>query len=222
MKHALTAQVRRTKYQVLYPLVISALLVTAPAAGQVLVTGETGGAGGQAVMVSANRLTPNDYGTLTNIWAQYGYGLSDRVDVFAAYGNISVFGGTQHYLSAGSNIGILRRARHGLDVSFFDSASVPLTRRGKASIVLVNFALVASHPVTIGSTAITPYGGFNTLLPIGERARGVFTPIETLHTAIVGVTIPIGTAWSTYAEYNPGPGIRCGGAGILYVRPRQR
>ena len=200
---------------------ICGLVGTGSADGQVLVTGETGGSGGQAVMITANLLAPKDFGTLANFWAQYGYGLADRVDVFAAYGNISVFGDTQHYLGAGSNIGILRRGQHGLDLSFFNNASVPVTRRDQAATVLITLALVASHPMTFGSVVITPYGGFNTFLPIGQRARGVFTPVETLHTGIAGVAIPIGKTWSAYAEYNPGPGIRCGGIGLLYVQPRQ-
>ena len=202
-------------------LLICGLVGDAPAGGQVLITGETGGSGGQAVMITANLLAPNDFGTLANFWAQYGYGLADRVDVFAVYGNISVFGDTQHYLGAGSNISILRRARHGLDLSFFNNASVPVTRRDQAATVLATLALVASHPVTFGSAVITPYGGFNTLMPIGHRARGVFTPVETLHTGIAGVAIALGKTWSAYAEYNPGPGIRCGGVGVLYVRPRR-
>lgn len=200
--------------------IVCGLACTAAAGAQVLITGETGGAGGQAVVLSANRLAPKDFGTLTNYWAQYGYGLNDRVDLFAVYGNISVFGDTQHYLGAGSNIGILRRSRHGLDLSFFNNASVALTRRDQAATVLFTLALVASHPVTVGSVVITPYGGFNTLMPIGQRAQGVFTPVETLHTGIVGLAIPLSKSWSTLAEYDPGPGIHTAGIALVYVRPR--
>ena len=201
-------------------MLICGLLWVRPAAAQVLVTGETGGAGGRAIMVSGNLLAPNEFGTLKNFWGQYGYGVSDRVDLFAAYGNISVFGDTQHYVGVGSNIGLLKRGRQGIDLSFFNNFSVPITRRDQASTVLATLALVASRPLTVGSTTITPYAGFNTLLPIGRRERGIFTPLEALHTAIVGMTVPLGKSWAAYAEYNPGPGIRCVGLGILYLVPR--
>lgn len=202
-------------------LMVCWLAGIATARGQVLVTGETGGSGGQAVVVAANLLAPKDFDTLANFWAQYGYGLADRVDVFAAYGNISVFGETQHYVGVGSNIAILRRARQHLDLSFFNNASLPVTRRNQAATVLVTLALVASRPVKVGSTVLTPYGGFNTLLPVGQRAAGVFTPVETLHTGIIGVAVPVNRAWSAYAEYNPGPHLQCAGVGVAYVLPRQ-
>src|SRR5437660_86441 len=104
-----------------------------PAGGQVLVTGEPGGAKAQAVVATANLISVKDFGTLKNFWAEYGYGLTDRVDVFAAYGIISVFGETQHYISGGTNIGLLQRHRHALDVSFFNNVSVAMTRRDEAA-----------------------------------------------------------------------------------------
>jgi hypothetical protein len=189
------------------------------ASGQVLITGETGGSGGQAAVVAANLLHPTDFGTLKNFWVQYAYGVTDRVDLFADYGNISVFGDTQHYVGVGSNIGILRRARHHVDVSFFNNASVPLTRRDQASTVLLTLALVASRPVTVGSVVITPYGGFNVLMPIGQRARGVFTPVESLRTGIAGMAVSLNKSWSAFVEYNPGPNLQCAGVALAYVRP---
>src|SRR5437016_11665796 len=112
----------------LIPLVFVCVGVV-PANGQVLVTGEPGGAKAQAVVVTANLISVKDFGTLKNFWAEYAYGLTDRVDVFANHGVIGVFGETQHYVGGGLNIGLLQRRRHGLDVSFFSNVSVPLTRR---------------------------------------------------------------------------------------------
>jgi hypothetical protein len=192
-----------------------------PASGQVLVTGETGGSGAQAVMVTANLISVKDFGTLKNFWAEYGYGLTDRVDIFANYGVIRVFGETQHYVGGGTNIGLLQRRRHALDVSFFNNVTVPLTRRDEAAIVLGTFAFVASRPVKVASLSLTPYGGFEALVPIGHRARGVFTPVETLHAAIVGVAIPLDKTWAAFAEYDPGPRLRSGGAGIAVTIPRE-
>lgn len=203
------------------PCLLCWLLAPAIARAQVLVTGETGGSGGQAAVVAANAIAPKDFGTLANFWVQYGYGPADHVDVFAAYGNISIFGDTQHYVGAGSNIGLLQRNRHGVDLSFFNNVSVPFTRRDQAATVLLTIALVASHPVALGSVVITPYGGLNAVVPIGQRARGVFTPLETLRTGIVGVAIPVSKAWSAYAEYDPGPHLQSGGVGLALTLPRR-
>jgi len=192
-----------------------------PVSGQVLVTGEPGGSGAQAVVVTANLISVKDFGTLKNFWAEYGYGLTDRVDIFAAYGVITVFGETQHYIGGGSNIGLLQRRRHGLDVSFFNNVSVPLTRRDEAATLLGTFAFVASRPVKIGAVSLTPYGGFEAVVPIGHRDRGVFTPVETLHAGIVGVAIPLAKTWAAFVEYDPGPRLRSGGAGIAVTLPRE-
>ena len=192
-----------------------------PASAQVLVTGEPGGAKAQAVVVTANLISVKDFGTLKNFWAEYGYGLTNRVDVFAAYGVISVFGETQHYISGGTNVGLLQRRRHGLDVSFFSNVSVAVTRRDEAATLLGTFAVIASRPVTIGSLSVTPYGGFEALVPIGQRARGVFTPVETLHAGVIGVAIPLDKTWAAFVEYDPGPRLRSGGAGIAVTIPRE-
>jgi hypothetical protein len=202
-------------------LLVCWLLGAVDASGQVLITGETGGSGTQAVVVTANLISVKDFGTLKNFWGQYGYGLTGRIDVFALYGAITVFGDTQQYIGGGSNIGILQRGRHGIDVSFFSNVSVPITRRDEAATWLGTFAFVASRPIRIGSLPMTPYGGFEALVPVGQRARGVFTPVETLHAAIVGVAIPLDKTWAAFVEYDPGPRLRSGGAGIAVAIPRQ-
>lgn len=197
------------------------LVTAASASGQVLVTGETGGAGAHVVVASANLISAEGVGNLGNLWGQYGYGLTDRVDVFAFYGNITVSNDTQHYGGIGSNVSLLRRAQHGLDLSLLSNASVPMSRRHQAATVLVGLALVASRPLTIGSTVITPYGGFNTLAPMGQRDRGLFTPVETQHAGIVGVAMPLHRTLTAYLEYNHGPAVRSGGLGLLFAIPRR-
>lgn len=192
------------------------------AGGQVLLTCEPGGSGAHNVAATANLISPKAFATFTNVWAQSGFGLTDRVDVFAAYGAIRVFGQTQHYVGIASNIGVLRRSRHGLDVSLSSNVSVPLTRRDQAATLLVTLAVIASRPVNIGSLQLTPYGGFEAVAPVASRARGVFTPVETLHAGIVGVAIPLQKPWTAYAEYNPGPNLRSGGVGMVVTIPRRR
>jgi hypothetical protein len=203
-------------------LVVCWLAGLVTASGQVLLTGEPGGTGAQGVTVTGNVISPRGFTDLANFWGQYGYGLTDRVDVFAAYGAIRVFDETQHYVGIGSNVGILRRGAHGLDVSVFSNLSLPLTRRDEASSVVVTIAVIASRPVTLGSLRITTYGGFESLAPVGDRARGVFTPVETLHAGILGVAIPLQKAWTGYVEYNPGPNLRSAGAGIALTIPPRR
>jgi hypothetical protein len=203
-------------------LVVCWLAGAVASSGQVLLTGETGGSGTQAVAGAANLISPRDFGKLANFWAQYGYGLTDRIDLFAAYGNTTVFSETQHYVGGGSNIGIFRRGRHGLDISLFSNASVPMTRRDQAATVLVTLAVVASRPVNLGSVVLVPYGGYEALVPVGHRARGVFTPVETQHTGIAGVAIPLHTAWAAYLECDPGPAVRSGGMGLVLTIPRRR
>jgi len=187
------------------------------ASGQILLTAETGGAGNQAVTVAANRLAPSDSGRLANLWAQYGYGLTDRVDVFALYGNVTVFGETQHYGGVGSNIALIGRHAHGLDVSFANNLTLPLTRHDQASTALLTIALVASRPFTIRSLVITPYGGLSALVPVGQRSAGVFTPPETTRTGVAGIVIPLRPTVSAYAEYDAGPSLRSAGVGLTLI-----
>jgi hypothetical protein len=203
-------------------LVVCWLASPVTAGGQVLLTGETGGSGAQAVATAVNLISVKDFSTLTNFWAQYGYGVSDRVDTFAAYGNISVFGETQHYVSVGSNVGILHRGRRGLDVSFYNNAAVAVTRRDEAAAVLLTLALVASRPVTHGSLVVTPYAGLEAVVPEGHRARGVFTPIDTLYAGIAGVAVLIHKNWTAFAECNPGPTLRSAGVGLAATLPRRQ
>jgi hypothetical protein len=201
-------------------LVICWLGGSVTVSGQILLTAETGGSGSQAVAIAANRISPRDFGTLANLWAQYGYGLADRVDVFALYGNIAVFGDTQHYVGIGSNISLIHRGRHGVDVSLADNLSLPITRRDQASTVLLTVALVASRPITVRSLVLTPYGGFSALVPLGQRAAGIFTPVETTRTGIAGIGIPLRKTVFTYLEYNLGPNLRSGGIGLALALPR--
>lgn len=197
-------------------------LAGATASAQVLLTAEPGGSGAQSLAVTASLISPEDFGNLTNLWAQYGFGITDRIDVFAAYGAIRVFGETQHYAGIGSNIGILRRNQHGLDVSVMSGVTAPMSRREKAATLLGTLAVIASRPVKISSLTMTPYGGFESVVPMGGRARGVFTPVETLFAGIAGVAIPLQKTWTAYLEYNPGPNLRSGGAGVVVMIPRRQ
>jgi hypothetical protein len=204
------------------PVLVLWLAGAATANGQILLTAETGGAGSHAIAVAANRIAPDDFDALGNFWAQYGYGLTKRVDVFAVYGNINVFGDTQHYGAIGANVNVLRSARSGIDVSLFGGVSTPITRRDEAAVVLGTFALIASRPTRLGSLTITPYGGIEMLVPAGHRARGIFTPIDTEYAGIVGMSVPVRGNWAAYVEYDPGLNLRSAGFGISVLVPPAR
>ncbi|MGA8184695.1 MAG: hypothetical protein WB819_13755 [Terriglobia bacterium] len=51
---------------------LSSLVLVNALQAQVLITGENGGKGSGTVMVSANAIHPTGFGTLTNLWVQYG------------------------------------------------------------------------------------------------------------------------------------------------------
>jgi len=187
---------------------------------QALITGENGGRGSQAIMVTANALFPKDYTVPANFWAQYGYGLANRIDVFASLGNITVYGKTQHYSAFGSNIGLIKRDRAGLDVSFYNNLSVPFNRQDQASTVLWNSAFVGSRPVQTSDRLITLYGGFSVLAPLGNRSDKIFTPPVTIYSGILGVALSLNKGVTLFFEYNPGSLQQSTGVGALYVLPR--
>jgi hypothetical protein len=195
------------------------ILCVAMLPAQVLITGENGGKGSQAVMVSANAIQPEDFGTLANAWVQYAYGLTDRLDAFASYGAITVFGRSQHYAAIGSNIGLLRRSSAGLDVALYNNASIPFNHRQQASDVLLSSALIASRPVKVMGRTLTLYGGVSRQTPIGRAPDPHFTPLSAVHTGIAGVAVSLGKV-TLYLEFNPAGIQQSGGIGVLYaIRP---
>jgi hypothetical protein len=199
---------------------LSSLVLVNVLQAQVLITGENGGKGSRAVMVSANAIHPTGFGTLTNLWVQYGYGVSNRVDAFVSYGNITVFGRSQSYVAMSSNVGLLRRSRTKVDVALFNTANFPINHREQACRVLLGSALIASRPVKVGGRTLTPYGGVIRLTPIGRALDPVFTPPSAVYNGIVGVAVPLGKV-TFFFEYNPGGIQRSGGMGVLYVFPQR-
>ncbi len=86
-------------------------------------------------------------------------------------------------------------------VSFFNIASAPFNHRDEACDLLLNSALVVSVPA--GSKAFV-YSGVNSLLSIGHRARGVFTPPGAKVNVPASATYAIGS-WGLWAEVDIGP-----------------
>jgi hypothetical protein len=175
------------------------LLAAARAEAQVLTIGETIGKGKNGILVSENVLVPGDgIPNLNNAFVQYARGLDDRFDLYLAGGGTTTEGSTQAWLGAG---GLLRIARAGkASVSFFSLATVPLNHRDQACQVLWNPALVISAPA---GKSLMLYSGVNALVPIGDRARGIFTPPTNQFNVPIGATYAFG-AWGLWGEVDLG------------------
>lgn len=204
----------------IFSLVVLAGMAVSAANAQALVTGETGGQGAHAVIVSTNAIYPKDYTVLANNWAQYCYGATNRIDVCAGPGVITAFGRSQAYGTFTANIGVLKRDKAKVDVALFTNVSVPFTCRDKASSVLLYNAVIASRPVKLGRLSFTPYGGFSRLAPIVNHPDAIFTPPEVVHSGIAGVSFQVKKI-TVFLEWNPGPAQRSGGTGFLYVFPKR-
>lgn len=186
----------------------------ARAEGQVLTTGETGGKGNSAVFVSANGLFPEGL-TLFNTYGQYVYGADDNLDLFVTYGNISAQGRTQHYAGVGWNLKLLGRDRAFVDVSFFNTFTLPLNKRNEASVMLATPAIVVSRPVTLAGRTVSLYSGLSLTAPVGQVKDKLFTPPETFITVPMGLSTALSGRWAVYAEFDAGRGQNTMGVGLL-------
>jgi hypothetical protein len=178
-------------------IAIAVLLCLAPrtSGAQVLTIADTLGKGKSGLLFSDNVLVPGD--DIPNLNVFYGLwakGLSGRFDLYLEGGGTTTDGETQAFLGGGGNLRLARIEK--LSFSLFGIATVPLNRRGEACQVLLNPALVASMPV---SARLVLYSGVNSLIPIGSRARGIFTPPSNKVNLPVGGTYAIGP-WGIWAE----------------------
>jgi hypothetical protein len=115
-------------------------------------------------------------------------------DLYLSAGEITTEGTTQWWLGGGGNLRLFRVKK--VAVSLFSVASVALNRRDEACQVLLNPALVASAPL---GAKLVVYSGINGLIPIGDRARGIFTPPSARANVPIGATYAIGP-WGLWAE----------------------
>ena len=175
------------------------LFAAGRARAQVLTIGETLGKGKNGVLVSDNVLVPGeDVPNLNNAFVQYARGLSERFDLYLAVGRTSTEGTAQAWVGAGGTLRLLRIRK--ASVSFFTLGSVPVNRREQACRLLWNPALVISAPV---GKALVVYSGVNSLVPIGDRARGIFTPPSAKVNVPIGATYAFGP-WGVWAEADVG------------------
>ena len=197
------------------------LLATVPiASGQALFTGETSGKGASSIFGAATFSFVRDFTIPCNFWTAYTRGVHNRVDVFGFYGNLTVFGQTQHYGGLGSNLGILKRGRHWIDLAFLNSFSTPFNHRDQAATVSATFAPIASRPLRLRGYEVTLYAGYLRSEFFGQRAGKLFTPPKGTHNGIIGTVLPISKSLSLTAEYDPGGSQQNLGFALLYLFPR--
>jgi hypothetical protein len=178
---------------------------------QVLTIGETLGKGKSAILLSDNVIFPGDGIPSLNIaYGLWAHGLHQRFDLYLSAGETTTEGDTQGWIGGGGNLQLLKAGR--VAISLFTIGSVPFNHRDEACDALLNPALVASVPV--GPKAFV-YSGVNSLVPIGHRARGIFTPPATKLNVPVGATYALG-AWGLWAEADIGP-LHAVGVGLTRV-----
>jgi hypothetical protein len=196
------------------PLLALALVVVAAAGradAQVLSTAETLGKGKSGLLFSDNVIVPGDgIANLNNAFGQFARGLTERFDLYLAAGATMTEGSTQAWIGGGGNLRLVRIGKAA--VSLFGIATVPLTHRDEACQVLLNPALIVSAPL---GTKVAVYSGVNSLVPIGDRARGIFTPPSTKVNVPIGVTYAIGP-WGLWGEADFG-NLRAFGVGLTRV-----
>jgi hypothetical protein len=201
--------------------VLSLICAARCASGQAFFTGETGGKDTSSVFIAANTAFVRDFTAPGNFWTAYTRGVHDRVDAFVYYGNLSIYGRTQHYAGLGSSIGILRRARYGVDVAFLNFFSTPFNRRDEAATISAFFALSASRPIRVGRYGFTIYSGYLRNESFGQRAGKLFSAPGATHNGMIGTVLPLSRSLSLITEYDPGRSQQNVGLALLYLFPRR-
>jgi hypothetical protein len=192
-------------------LALVACLTSRAVQAQVLTIGETLGKGKSGLLVSDSVIVPGDGIPNLNIaYGEWAKGLTDRFDLYLSAGETTTEGTTQGWVGGGGNLRLIRIQK--VTVSLFSIASVALNRRDQACQVLWNPALVASAPL---GPNVTVYTGLNSLIPLGDRSRGIFTPPSTKVNVPIGATYAIGP-WGLWGEADFG-NLRALGLGLTRV-----
>lgn len=177
--------------------VLAVLFSAISAQAQVLTTADTLGRGKQAVVVSENELSDSGLG-INVAYAMYIRGVSDKADLYVSVGETHLLGQDQAYAGIGGNAQLLHAK--GISVSLFGLASMPLHKQDQACTVLANAAVVVSRAL---NSRVSIYSGLNTLIPIGARERGLFTPPSNRINVPAGAALTFGD-WSIIAEADLG------------------
>lgn len=174
----------------------------------------TGGKGNTGTTVSISYL--ND----PNFWQKYSFiaqslGISNNLDFMAGIAHTSIktsdgapsetqfsgFGGVK-YNFLGGDKGLPKFSLLGL-------LSQPLNEREKGVTTLYT-AFIASKAAKIKKFEFTPYGGFTSLVPIGNPQNKLFAPPSPQQSVAAGVYKNLGNGLALYGEYNFGVGLNKG------------
>lgn len=174
---------------------------------QVLTTAQTSGKGGQAIMLTENRLTLE--GISVHVpYVMYVRGLAKNFDLYVLAGDTHITGEDQSFSGLGGNLHLIKAGK--FDISLFSTASTGLHRRSEAATALLDMATIVSYQA---SKSWAFYSGLNSLVPVGAIRGKLFTP------ASYKVNIPVGTAWTkgkyaVFAEIDLGAHSRATGIAI--------
>lgn len=189
--------------------VVIAALAVLPAAAQVLTTAETTN-DGEAIMPTENRSFVD--GVQLNVaYLQYIRGLTKSFDLYLSVGETQFFRESQAFAGVGGNWHIARVKK--VDMSIFNVATVPLSRRREASVVLLDSAFLVSRELT---KTISLYTGVNGLIPIGKSGRGFFTPTKKKLNFPLGLSVQRGN-WIFFSEIDLGRSLTSVGGAPAYI-----
>ena len=185
------------------------------ASAQVLTIGQTGGSGGQALLVSVNDISAaGDVATIVKGYFNYMLGVNDRLDLGPIVGNVSANGSHQFYAGLSWNLNLIRTV---VDVSFFGTAITPVNRRAEASAVLLIPALVFSKSFDGDGYPLSIYTGVSSTVPVGQRRDKVFTPPDATRTIPIGLSVNITGNWIALMEVDVHDKVNAVGLGLAKI-----
>ncbi len=181
---------------------------------QILATGETGGKGSKALLLTANGSFTESADSFSP-YAQFIYGANPRTDLLVSAGTVTTLGKTQGFVAGGALFQLLKRDRFLLDVASFNLFSTPINRRDEACGVLYTTAIIASHPIRIAGNTAAIYSGITFLIPLGTVEDKLFTPPEVQVLVPIGFSINLPKKWVLYGEFDAGADLKLAGIGLL-------
>lgn len=196
-------------------LIILSLTAVCLLHAQAVQIADTIGKGKKVLFVSPSALVVKSFTTLSYSFAQVGYGINDRADVYAGASETVAFGQKQTAIIGGANILLFRTGS--VSVSAYNQIGAALNRRSDSatatlySAVLMSWTLDPKRP-----NRPTPYTGYSVFLPLGNAGEKLFTPPKPVHNIPVGVMIPRGNL-SFFAEYGFGKKQQTLSVGVGYV-----
>jgi hypothetical protein len=176
---------------------------------------DTIGKGKKVLFVSPSAIVAKDFTTLAYSFAQVGYGVSTRADVYVGASENVVFGQKQTAIIGGANVTLFRPGP--VSVSAYNQVGTALNRRKDAATATLYSALLVSLTLNEKKpNRPTPYTGYSVLVPLGNTEGKVFTPSEPMHNIPIGIMIPRGH-WALFAEYGFGKKQQTVSMGVGYV-----